>query len=321
MLFWQASCAARRKTIYAIAGALLYFLAVRAKENIITLPLLLLLAGVLLEKKNLKPAVALIVPHLAVMATLGLLYANILRASPTYLGGESMYALYFSEAYRNLYLYIKDVFYYQVAGKAGFLSVFAMFAAACVFSRHYRPLLLLCAVGFLLMLGPVLFLKGRAFSWHLYLPHFFLSLAIGALFSLNLFWKATSLLFAICLIFWPMNSFWYRAGTQVIAETTSLYKEQMASFLAEAGDIEPGSAIFIAGLEEHFSVFAWGPGNPGNAIMVAKKDPLLRFVIEKPEPVLLKEFCAAHGPKYFFRADGPLVENTTGEAAALCRKQ
>lgn len=313
---WQLGWNRKYPLIYFIGGAFVYFLAIRTKEFAIGLPVILFLISLMLEKRSLAETVSSLLPYWLVMAVLGAAYLHLFHLGVSLTEpGSNPYAFHFSSIANTLIFYFSRTFYVQQLGVLGPMLAAGMLLTAAVWNPGVGRLVIVGLGGFLVLLGPTLLLGAHQDALYLYAPHFFLAFAIGSLFTLPFFWKCVVLAASGVLIIAPPTVLGFSYLTNLFSMKTADYSEQFHSFLRAIGNVQRGSTIFIAGLENYMNPFSYGPGN---SVKVAMKERSLKFVIEKPREVLLKEYCATGSPKYFIAFHGNAARNETALASRSC---
>lgn len=317
ILLWQKSH--DRKSILLIAGLILcYALAVRTKEFAIGLPAILFLMSVMLEKQSLVGALRRLAPILVVFAILAARYVQLYLDSRTLMESPgNAYALQFGAFPGALAYYASQVSYYTTLGLIIPAVIFVSLTAPAAFIGRYRRILTVFLFSFVVLLGPTLLLGNQRFELYLYAPHFMLAIAIGALVPPNGSWLVRAGVAAICLVIVivPLNSRWRENILIFTDQKTAIYKTQMKEISRHTAKIEPGSQVFISGLDPYFNLFSFRAGDVLR-ILVDEKD--IKVVIEKPKEELLAEFCAASGHRLFFAYENDLITDQTAMAEAGC---
>jgi hypothetical protein len=182
-----------------------------------------------------------------------------------------------------------------------------------------RRIAALGAAGFLIMLGPTMFLVTTAtsafHSLYLYTPHFFLALMVGALFGQRIAASALAVVVAALIVAPPL-----RSGLRDNVRTFYLEKgaAERALFDAAVARLTPlpaGTAVFIAGVVPYQHPF-WT--QPGNSLKIAFKDSDLAVIVERPEPELTEKFCATSGSRRFLKFEGTRATDVTSEMEKRC---
>jgi hypothetical protein len=171
----------------------------------------------------------------------------------------------------------------------------------------------LAAAG--ILLAPVLLLPAQPNALYLYAPHFFLSLAIGALVAKRVTSIALVAILAAGILIppiWTTNrkdviNFYYDKGQANHA--------MFNSAVQVLTPLPPGARIFVSGVEPVFNPFSM---QPGNSLKVAFKDFNLAVESERPEGELAAKFCKAQGPRRFLRFEGTRATDVTAEVAGRC---
>jgi hypothetical protein len=181
-----------------------------------------------------------------------------------------------------------------------------------------QPAIVLRLAGFVVMLGPTLLLSAHRHLVYLYAPHFFMALAIGALFERQ------------------DHSDRYRIGhrdsrsrsTNVVLFSrihdrplSKLRRNQPGAVSAcngAAEAIEISDDRLHSGLEPFFNPFYFPPNSP---IKTAFRDDTINVVVEQPEAELVDKFCAAMKPRRFLRFSEAAGEEITAQIEASCQNK
>jgi hypothetical protein len=319
LLLWQIAQVKKPAVIFSIAGAAIYFLAIRTKEYSIGLPALLFIMGIALENRRTSQAIRLLLPYLSVMLLCGSRYLYLLFSGPSLLGAtDNPYGLHLSGMFANLLFYLSNAFYFELFGDVAFVLAFLAFALAGVRSGWFGRIFLVSFSWFALMLGPTLLLVLHRDPLYLYTPHFFLALAVAALLNLGRYWRIFAAMFSLLLVGIPPSSRWCRNINMFYEVKSSMSRDQFSSFLKVTGEIARGSTIFVAGVEPYFNPFSYGPGY---SVMIEKKDSSLKFVVEKPPDELKKEFCESKFPKRFVTFYGREARDETQLVSDSCGRR
>lgn len=322
IFLWQLGVKQNR-WIWIALGALVYFLSIRTKEFAISLPIILLAISWLLEKQSLRASIARLWPYWLVMAIMGAWYGVLMQKSAI-VGNSDAYGLHFSGIYENLNYYLGTLFYENLWNPQrrlwnslhGLMILVAgiLWVLAIVRSAYYRTVFIVSAIGFLGLLGPTLLLKNHLGQLYLYAPHFFLALAIGALYPLGLIYRITIPALSIALVAFPLSSQWFHEKRDYYISHTLQTREQFELFQKQLPQIAPGSQVFIANLAQ------WNPFEYKGALplMVIKKDPSLQLQADSSFTELTTRFCKASSPKIFIRMQGNQSFDETSSIKAQC---
>lgn len=315
---WQKSKDEKFGLLYNIAGAMMYFLAIRTKEFALGLPALMFLMGLTLEKKPVARVLKELSLYIAVMLVLAGRYAYLMHRS-SFVGGQSdAYSFDYGGLPSNFWFYFSRSFYSDLAGIVPAILAGAIFIVAGIVSPQYRRHLAVGLGGFIILLGPTLLLTNHLEVLYLYAPHFFLAFAIAALFPINVYGNAAALALTAALVAVPAMSGWHANVLKFYDNLSSKYEKQLAAFFQVKGNTEPGAKFYISGLEPHFNTFAFGPGH---SVKIKTHDPNLTVIIDKPKDELVAQFCADKSPKYFIAYDGVNAKNETVEILDSCRPE
>ena len=264
----------------------------------------------LLERKAIKDCFKLLTPHFIIFVLLGLVYLNLFIASPLSADTEKTYSLYINfTVLENFWFYLTKALYIDAVGIYFSIAGSALILIAAITSSQIRPVLVVCFVGFCMLLGPVLLLSNHLDKLYLYAPHFFLAFAFGALLSVNLHFSIAASICSLIIVITPISSNWAANVHNFYNVKTSNILMQYESFKLISSKIEKGSRLFISGLDRYFNPFSNGPGR---AVKIMKKDQSLKLFIEKPKSELSREFCTSTTPKYFFHYEmNQLIDETS----------
>lgn len=316
MVLWQRAQGSRFGWLYILGGAAMYFLALRSKEFTIGLPVLILMMGVLLDRRPVGRLATELLPYFAIMFLVGGRYAYLLSGSSLLASPQGdPYGLHFGGIFGNLWFYYSKAFYADAFGPAPAAGVAILLLAAGAASSRYRRVLALCCGGFVILLGPTLLLTNHLDPLYLYAPHYFLALAIAALIPLGVFGAGAAAVISMSLVVFPLGSAWLANVHGFLEARSSASHQQFQSFLSAAGEIRTGSAFYISGLEPYFNPFAYGPGH---SVRVLTRDRSLKFVIDMPKGELTAAFCAEQPPKQFIAYVGVTAKNETEEVLRSC---
>ncbi len=316
---WQSSSTGRPLAWLALA-TVAYYLAVRTKEFAIGLPVLVFFMGYFLERRNVRQLAKELSGFVLVMVTVLAAYALILYQSTTRVVGaaDNTYGLHILDIPKNLWHYVTVALYAEYFGQWVPYAALGLLAAAAIASPAARRTIGVSLVGFAVLLGPTLMLTTHRDNLYLYAPHFFLALAVATLLSLGFLWKVAGVAMAAALIVAPPGTDMYKNHLGFYRQRTGAIQEQFAAFTSLMGDLPRGSTVYIAGLEEYHNPFSY---RSGDSVRIQRHDETLRFVIEKPEAQLKKEFCAAPAPKFFVTFNGPKATNDTAAVTQACTQE
>lgn len=321
--FWQISKHSKQ-IIWGILGALVYFLAIRTKEFAITVPILILVIGVLLEGQSWKKAFKCLLPYCLVMVVLGLWYLRLLLGSQL-MGGNDAYALRADGVLDNLGYYLETLFYENVwdpqrsVWHKVHLALYVLSTGCLVwglaFSNQFRKVFLVAIAGFLLLLGPTLLLKNHLGELYLYAPHFFIAFGIGGLYFTNHFLRLPVVLLIGLLIAWPFSTQWYRDKANFYVSHIQDTAQQYQNFGVHIEKIKSGTQIFIANIGD-WNAFEYQGGKP---LKVRVNDSALQLHTRLNEGQLSALFCKATAPKIFIQMEGNLSLDQSQQKLDLCK--
>jgi len=322
IFLWQLGIRQNRWAWIAL-GALVYLLSIRTKEFAISLPIIILAISWLLEKQSLRVSIARLWPYWLVMGVMGAWYGVLMQKSAI-VGNSDAYGLHFSGIFENLNYYLGTLFYENLWNPQrrlwnalhGLMILVAaiLWVFALVRSAHYRKVFIVSAIGFLGLLGPTLLLKNHLGQLYLYAPHFFLALAIGALYSLGLVYRIAIPALSIALVAFPLSSQWFHDKRDYYVSHTLQTREQFELFQQHLPQIAPGSQIFIANLAQ-WNPFDYQSGKP---LMVMTRDASLHLQVDPNAAQLVSRFCKASAPKIYIRMQGNQSLDETVSIKAQC---
>jgi hypothetical protein len=317
LLFRQLAIRSRHGMAYDIAGATCYFLAIRTKEFALGTVLLLFLMNVLVEKQSIRTTCRQLLPYLIVFTVCGVSYARLLAAVAPVQGDP--YQLFFSpsDAIANLNFYISALFYADSSAKS--LLVCGLIAALGIgfllSDDHQKRVGLLGLAGFLIMLGPTLLLSAHRDPLYLYAPHFFMALAIGALFVVPKIPAVVAITAFVVAVVPPLWDHSRDNTINFILAKGEWNQAQLSSAAALLTPLPLHATVAISNVEPFFNPFSAGPGR---SLQIIFKDSTMTVILEKPEGELRDTFCAAGGPKRFIRFSGAKALDVTSEVQKAC---
>lgn len=322
IFLWQLGVRQNR-WVWIVLGALVYFLSIRTKEFAISLPIIILFISYLLEKQSLRTSITRLWPYWLVMGVMGVWYGVLMQKSAI-VGNSDAYGLHFSGVLENLNYYLGTMFYenlwdpqrrvWNALHEFMILVAAILWVLAVVRTAYYRKVFIVCAIGFLGLLGPTLLLKNHLGQLYLYAPHFFLAMAIGALYPLGLIYRIVIPALSIALVAFPLSSQWFHDKRDYYVSHTLQTRVQFELFQKHLSQIAPGSQVFIANLAQ-WNPFDYQGGKP---LMVMRQDASLGLQIDPNAAQLAARFCNARAPKIFIRMQGNQSVDETGAIQAQC---
>jgi hypothetical protein len=322
IFLWQLGVR-QNHLVWIVLGALVYFLSIRTKEFAISLPIVILAISWLLEKQSLRASITRLWPYWIVMGVMGAWYGLLMQKSAI-VGNSDAYGLHFSGILENLNYYLGTMFYENLWDPQrrvwnafhGFMILVAaiLWVLAVVRSTDYRKVFIVCAIGFLGLLGPTLLLKNHLGQLYLYAPHFFLAMAIGALYPLGLIYRIVIPALCIALIVFPLSSQWFYDKRDYYVSHTLQTREQFELFQKHLPQIAPGSQVFIANLAQ-WNSFDYQGGKP---LKVMKQDDTLQLQADPSVTELVLRFCKTSAPRIFIRMQGNQSFDETAIIKAQC---
>lgn len=322
IFLWQLGVRQNR-WVWIVLGALVYFLSIRTKEFAISLPIIILFISYLLEKQSLKVSITRLWPYWLVMGVMGVWYGVLMQKSAI-VGNSDAYGLHFSGILENLNYYLGTMFYenlwdpqrrvWNALHVLMILVAGILWILAIVRSAHYRKVFIVCAIGFLGLLGPTLLLKNHLGQLYLYAPHFFLAMAIGALYSLGLMYRIAIPALSIALVAFPLSSQWFHDKRDYYVSHTLQTRDQFELFQKHLPQIASGSQVFIANLAQ-WNPFDYQGGKP---LKVMRQDASLGLQVDPNVAQLAVRFCKASTPKIFIRMEGNQSFDETAIIKAQC---
>lgn len=304
----------------SIALGLVFFLAVRTKEMAIVLPVVLIYAGVFLEKSSFKKVLRTLVPTLIIFSILFLIYLNLIvetysadKSSRTNLG---VYQFNVQDVFSSLVYYPNRLFYDWIIPNIFWLLLIALTAIFIWKSklRFFIGFILISFVGFL---GPVLLMGDQRADLYLYLPHFFVASSIGVLISVKWFPRLVGLVLAATVVLIPLTSSFSRDVYNFYDVKTADYVPQLEAFNQMFPELKSNSTVVIYGLLPAFNVFA--SGKPGDIIEIQRNDDSLTFFIELSESESVSSFCKANSPKLYLELLGNSFIDKSLEIQTRCQ--
>ena len=322
IFLWQLGVRQNR-WVWIVLGALVYFLSIRTKEFAISLPIIILFISHLLEKQSLRASITRLWPYWLVMGVMGVWYGVLMQKSAI-VGNSDAYGLHFSGILENLNYYLGTMFYENLWDPQrrvwnalhGFMILAAaiLWILAIVRSAHYRKVLMVSVIGFLGLLGPTLLLKNHLGQLYLYAPHFFLAMAIGALFPLGLMYRIAIPALGIAIVAFPLSSQWFHEKRDYYVSHTLQTREQFELFQKHLPQIAPGAQVFIANLAQ-WNPFDYQGGKP---LKVMKQNSSLQLHAHLQDREAIMLFCKSSGPKIFIRMQGAQSIDETKSIRAQC---
>jgi hypothetical protein len=315
ILLWQVSREANYSTRLLFSGATVYFLAVRTKEFAIGLPLILVATEVFFDGRSLRTAMVRLRFHLVVMGLLALRYLHLAWTSNILGNPEDQYGLTFSSLPENLWFYWSNLWYADAFGSGPSKVAIGMLVLGSLFSRDYRRFALFSLFSLVVLLGPTLLLTRHLDPLYLYAPHFFSASFVGALVLFGLPGRMLSIVVGFIMVLAPLNSTWYTNTSRFIESKSAMTRSQFDSLNRLIDDFEPGTTIFINGLEPYFNPFSYGPGH---SLRVRDQDSSLVVRVQEESNILKTEFCQASYPRRFFSFEGSNAFDETSLISSQC---
>jgi hypothetical protein len=308
-------CFTSRQRILGAASVVLYFLALRTKEAAIGVPLLLLVYILISQprRESLRESAQRLWPHVLLALVFVGVYASLIADHRRVEDPLNPYHLVFTPAtfFNGLFFYASRMMYggpWPVGRLIRWTVVLSVLAAGVVWRARAT---ILGLAGFLIFLGPVIFMAGQREPLYLYIPGAFFVLALGGAAdaaAARLSWApsrreaAAAAFMLLCAIALP-HAAHQRANAAWVLENTTRARQDLQAFRANVPALRSGARVALIGFPEGYNLFR----TPGCSVLK---------VLYHAEPVncVFTEDAAGADVAVHWRKDGIDVHPLTAGA-------
>jgi hypothetical protein len=295
-----------RRWCWLALSLLLHLAAIRTKE--FALGLVAVLAfwdWLLLRRDGWRQRCLRLAPHVVLtvifVTAYGLLYQ---QQSRTLDGGVYGLSLTAHGVLEGIGWYFAQAFYAFVPGSnATHVSVGLLFAAAVLGLALCSRLGIAAMLSAAVLMAAVLLMSKQRHPLYLYVPHFFIALALCAPFPKRRLVTAGLALLVALLLYWPAHTGFLRDARNFVlikgGYSKSLYYDYAR--LMQTG--KPVSPVTIAVSEVYFDPFSWGSGD---ALRLYHKDKRIQVQVIALQAGV--DPCAAAVGSCFVERQGHLVK-------------
>jgi hypothetical protein len=240
----------------------LYYLAVRTKETAIVLPALLL---VVVLVSHPRPAMRVVWPHVLMAAVFAAVYVPLLAQHQRVEDASNPYRMEFSARVfgEGLFYYVSRMLYGGPWPMGRLIRwTTALVALSAGLAWRTRAALVGMA-GFVIFLGPVIFMAHQRQALYLYIPGAFFVLALGGaleaaaqrLRAREETRKAAAVgMILLCVAALPHRANMRRRSDWLLAHTARA-RQDLEAFRAKVGSLRPGARVALIGFPEDYHVF------------------------------------------------------------------
>jgi hypothetical protein len=256
-----------RRWVVRAASVVLFYLALRTKETAIVLPALLLVVVLASYPRREWWAEVrrTLWPHVLLGAVLVAMYVPLLAEHQRVEDTSNPYRMEFSLRVfgEGLFYYVSRMFY-GGPWPAGRLIRWTAGLGALGAGVVWRSRATLVGLaGFVILLGPIIFMAHQRQALYLYIPGTFFALALGGALEavaerlpLRVKWREAAavgmvLLCVVALPHWANM----RKRSEWLLEHTARARLDLEAFRAKVGSLRPGARVALIGFPEDYHVF------------------------------------------------------------------
>lgn len=262
--YQQAVLSEGRRWSWLALSVVLHLAAIRTKEFALGMVVVLVIwEFVLLRRDGWRERCLRLAPHALLATVFIVLYAVLYKEQHAALeGGSYGLSLTATGVLEGVGWYFAQAFYAFVPGSnethigAGFLF------AACVVALACSSRVGITAVGSaVVLMAAVLLLGKQRHPLYLYVPHFFIAVALCAPFPRRRFVSLLLTLLVAFLLYWPAHTGFLRDARNFVLIKGAYSKALFYDYAALMQYREPQSPVTIAVSETYFDPFSWGSGD------------------------------------------------------------
>jgi hypothetical protein len=257
-------------------------------------------------------------PYFVVFVIYAARYAQLAATAPPPVGDPYHLDLSLQSAVATLGFYVRFLFYEETGLGSAFaaLVVVALGVGMIGSDESAKRTAVFGIAAFVIMLGPVLLIPAHPDALYLYAPHFFMALAIGALFARRRIPLVLGTAVALAAV---MPATWNHYRQNIINDYLARGETNRSQFNAAVRLLTPlprATTVFVSGVEPYFNPFSSGPGV---SLKTAFKDGTITVAVEKPYDELVARFCRTTEPKRFLNFAASQSSDVTKEIENSCR--
>jgi len=208
-----------------------------------------------------REAVRALWPHLAVLAVMASLYIPMVAAHQNSADPDETYRMEFTPRVflDGLYYYVSRMMYGR-PWPVGRLIRWSVMAAAMAAGVAWRVRATLIGIaGFVIFLGPVIFLARQRDPLYLYIPAAFFVMALGgaaeaAAERMHLNDWAAAAMMLLCVVALPHVAYMQRSADWMI-ENTIRARQDLEAFRAHCKSLKPGARVALIGFPDGYNLF------------------------------------------------------------------
>ena len=253
-----------RRWPWLLLSVVLHLAAIRTKEFALGMVAVLAVwEFVLLRRDGLRERCVRLAPHLLLAAVFVVRYATLYRTQHAALeSGAYGLSLTASGLLEGIGWYFAQAFYAFVPGSnethIGIGLAFAACVAALACCSRVGIASLLSAM---ILMAAVLLLGKQRHPLYLYVPHFFIALALCAPFQRRRLADAALALLVALLLYWPVHTGFLRDARNFVLIKGGYSKTLFYDYATLMQRGKPASPVTIAVSEAYFDPFSWGSGD------------------------------------------------------------
>ena len=294
-----------RRWLWLLLSVVLHLAAIRTKEFALGLVAVLAIWEFgLLRRDGLRERCLRLAPHAMLAALFVFRYAILYRTQHVALeSGAYGLSLTASGLLEGIGWYFAQAFYAFVPGSnETHIGVGIAFACCVVAFSCCSRVGIASLVSAMVLMAAVLLLGKQRHPLYLYVPHFFIALALCAPFRHRRLADVALALIVATLLYWPSHTGFLRDARNFALIKGGYSKTLFYDYASLMQHGKPQSPVTIAVSETYFDPFSWGSGD---AVRIYHDDKSIQVrVVALQEGV---DPCAEDGGSCFVEREGRLV--------------
>ncbi len=303
--YQQAVLGSTRKWWWLGLSVMLHLAAIRTKEFALGMVVVLALWDVLLLRHDdWRKRCLRLAPHALLALVLLVCYAQLYRQQAGKLEGSS-YGLSLSAqgVLEGIGWYFAQAFYAFTPGSnETHVGIGLLFAAAVLMVALCSRVGIAALASAAILMAAVLLLGKQRHPLYLYVPHFFIALALCALFPRRRIVGMALTLAVALLLYWPVHTGFLRDARNFVLIKGSYSKTLYYDYARLVQHGTPASPVTIAVSEAYFDPFSWGSGD---ALRILHADNTIKVQVTTLQQG--GDPCAAAKGSCFVEQQGHLV--------------